>query len=131
MADNLTVTSTAPPVFAPVPTPAPVAAADTITPAQAAAAERARIAGILRCQEAAGRQAAAEALALDSNVDVETARNILRVSPAATPTNRWQPPWLLCLIRKWARAGAVTRIPPTLKPRGCSLLSPRAGAPAE
>jgi len=67
--------------------PAPEGEANLITPT----AERQRIAAILTCEEARGREQLAQMLALETNHTLEAAQKILKASPvaaaAATSTN--------------------------------------------
>jgi len=66
------------------PTPAP-AARPQPTPAAAITTERQRIAAILTCEEATGREELARTLALETNHRLETAKRILTAAPKAAP----------------------------------------------
>jgi signal peptide peptidase SppA len=65
-------------------TPAAHAAAVTTARAEGAAGERERIRSILTCEEAKGREAQAQTLALDMNLSAEDARKVLATSPKAS-----------------------------------------------
>lgn len=54
---------------------------------QGEAATRSRVAGILNCIEATGRQAQARTVALTTDVSVEQARNLLKVTPLTVPAS--------------------------------------------
>lgn len=55
------------------------------TPAAAITTERQRIAAILTCEEATGREELARTLALETNHRLETAKRILTAAPKAAP----------------------------------------------
>jgi hypothetical protein len=72
----------------PMDTAGPAAALPAVASfgSEAAQAERARIVSILNCEEAKGRARTAQALALDTGVDLATAATALAGVPKAEPT---------------------------------------------
>ena len=65
--------------------PAPAAAPPAVAaPTPPSTTERQRIAAILTCPEAEGREGLAQMLALETDQDVETARKVLAAAPKAT-----------------------------------------------
>jgi len=77
MENPTTTTAAATPTVA-TPAPAPVAAAPPVD-------QKLRIAAILTCQEANGREQLARTLALETDLDPEAARKILTAAPLAVP----------------------------------------------
>jgi signal peptide peptidase SppA len=72
------------PPAAPQPAPLPPAATAPVPPAAPTMSERQRIAAILTCPEAEGREGLAQMLALETEESVEVARRVLAAAPKAT-----------------------------------------------
>ncbi len=87
-----TTTTAAAPVAAPAVASTTTTAAAPVDAAEVRAAERARMSGIMNCEEAKGRSALANHFAMETDMSVAAAQKALAAAPketAGTHTNRF------------------------------------------